>query len=252
MICIYLDEGVSQEGYLLLKKHFQRLGFLTSPIQSHEIIEGKLDRTDLLVLPGGRDLPYLKKLAGKGNENILSFLHQGGSYLGICAGAYYGTAEIEFEKGGCLEVLGDRELKFFSGKAIGPVYGKGRFLYNSQRGARAASIQFLDNPSPVYCYFNGGCYFADVKQAQNTKVLASYSDIACNPAAIIECSIGKGVAILSGVHFEYSASDLSPDKYIKTALPKIAATERERLLLFRNLLHRLRITQADESASARQ
>ena len=54
-----------------------------------------------------------------GNERIREYVSKGGKYLGICAGGYYASSYVEFEKSTTLEVLGDRELSFFPGKAIG-------------------------------------------------------------------------------------------------------------------------------------
>ncbi len=40
----------------------------------------------LLVMPGGRDLPYARALEGRANINIRQFVASGGAYLGLCAG----------------------------------------------------------------------------------------------------------------------------------------------------------------------
>jgi biotin--protein ligase len=46
----------------------------------------------LLVIPGGRDLPYLSDLAAEGADaRIARYVRGGGKYLGICAG----TADIK-------------------------------------------------------------------------------------------------------------------------------------------------------------
>mgnify|MGYP001804254009 CR=1 FL=1 len=74
----------------------------------------------LLAMPGGADIAYMEKLNGQGNNIIKEYVKNGGSYLGICAGAYYASGEVEFDKDGPLEVLGKRELAFFPGKTIGP------------------------------------------------------------------------------------------------------------------------------------
>lgn len=50
------------------------------------------------------------------------YVEGGGSYLGLCAGAYYGCSSVEFEPGSSMEVSGDRELAFFPGAAIGAAY----------------------------------------------------------------------------------------------------------------------------------
>ncbi len=43
--------------------------------------------TCLLVMPGGRDLPYTRDLEGTANDNIRQFVASGGAYLGLCAGS---------------------------------------------------------------------------------------------------------------------------------------------------------------------
>ena len=66
------------------------------------------------------DLPYIDRLSGAGSAKIKEFIRRGGSYLGICAGAYYGCSLVEFAQGDpLLEVCGARELA----------------LYRAQRGA---------------------------------------------------------------------------------------------------------------------
>lgn len=66
----------------------------------------------LLVIPGGRDLPYVEELSikTKVTRRIRDFVHEGGRYLGICAGAYFGAAEVRFDTGGDMEVVGKRDL----------------------------------------------------------------------------------------------------------------------------------------------
>lgn len=54
---------------------------------SEEVIAGQwMQDCKLFVMPGGRDVPYVKELAGRGNDNIRQFVSNGGAYLGMCAG----------------------------------------------------------------------------------------------------------------------------------------------------------------------
>jgi biotin--protein ligase len=161
--------------------------------------------TALVAFPGGRDLPYHSKLQGEANARIRRYVETGGRYLGICAGGYYGSASIEFEKGGELEICGQRELAFFSGKAVGPAYGLGLFQYNSERGAKAAKVIWDKKESSVY--FNGGCFFQSPEDDPFCQVIARYGDLSETPAAVVFCQCGKGAALLSGVHPEYSNKD---------------------------------------------
>ncbi len=46
----------------------------------------------------------------KVTRRIRDFVSEGGRYLGICAGAYFGSKEVRFDVGGPMEVKGDRDL----------------------------------------------------------------------------------------------------------------------------------------------
>jgi hypothetical protein len=140
-------------------------------INTAELLAGRWQpRCRMLVMPGGADLPYVRRLAGPGNALIRGgmprraapragaappcrahaaaaalrarpaswpptlhahpqlrapadyVLDGGGAYLGLCAGAYYACASIEFDRGGPLQVAGPRELRLFAGSARGPAY----------------------------------------------------------------------------------------------------------------------------------
>lgn len=238
-ILIYRDEGAHPQCIRALVKAFQ-----TEKIKlPHSFVDRTtLNRSDwkqkaaLLIFPGGRDIPYHEALKGKANREIRSYVEEGGSYLGICAGGYYGSAQVEFEKGQPLEVIASRELAFFPGKACGPAYGLNQFSYETETGARIARLQMSSQVS--LSYFNGGCSFEKADEMPQVKVLARYQDLPTQPAAIVECSVGKGCAILCGVHPEYSAESLGRDHSLKDALQQI---EKQRRDLFREILTRFQI-----------
>ncbi len=208
-ILVYLDQGVEPRGFRrtvrALKKEMAHL-FQIQTVDHRFFLEPDWEeKAALIVMPGGRDIPYHTRLQGSANKRIKRFVQEGGSYLGICAGAYYGASQVEFEKGGELEVCASRELAFFPGKAVGPVYEKGVFRYESEAGARSADIQWDGGVCSLY--FNGGCYFEKAEDYPNVQVIGRYLDHPQVPAAVIECQVNKGKAILSGVHPEYISSE---------------------------------------------
>lgn len=181
------------------------------------------ESTSLLVIPGGRDLPYVRDLGGLVNDRIRTYVHTGGRFFGICAGGYYGSDRITFEQGSLLEVRGLRELKFFPGECRGAVYPG--FVYESESGANAVGIK-LNRDSfaqdqlgfdETKVYFNGGGYFVNADKYPGTKILAWYKDEPGQidaekgqKAAMIACQVGQGLAVLAGVHPEYDATLLDP------------------------------------------
>ena len=108
--------------------------------------------------------------------------------------------------------MGERILKFFPGKAIGPL---NKFKYNdNDNRSVAAEIKMLANGLNAYVYLNGGCYFEPSSVDSNKiEVIAVYehdlnSLASTNKIAIAECKFGTGKCLLSGVHFEFDAQHL--------------------------------------------
>lgn len=235
-IYIYQDEGVSDESLAQTFSTFknQLKKYAVKTINAQKIKEGHWSKNAVLfVLPGGADLPYVKKLNGEGNKKIQEYVKNGGAFLGICAGGYYGSAYVEFDKNGPLEVLGPRELGFFQGKAIGPILAP--YDYKTQRSSRAAKIHtILDTVPNTVVFYNGGGYFKHAEQAPNTKIIATYEN---HLPAIILIHYGRGKVLLSGVHIEYNPSQLNPrDKYIKKIITPLSQANLSRLTLFHNLM----------------
>ncbi|KAF8579829.1 class II aaRS and biotin synthetase [Ramaria rubella] len=156
----------------------------------------------LLVIPGGRDLPYVTSLA-PATRTIKSYVENGGAFLGICAGAYYASKRVEWETGTKLEVSGDRPLGFFDGVCRGSVYPG--FAYESESGARAVAVEDVEEDEIMHgMYYNGGGEFVGVEFSSATTILAKYvGDEGDGKIAAIHCHVGKGSAILWGTHPEY-------------------------------------------------
>jgi biotin--protein ligase len=171
----------------------------------------------LLVFPGGADLGYCRTFNGEGNRRISRYVNSGGSYLGFCAGGYYGSARCEFEVNDPkMAVVGERELSFFPGTCRGLAFEG--FVYASEAGARAADIRihkdaFTDvkesTGETFKSYYNGGGVFVDANKlkSRGVEVLASYTedlhvDSGEGKAAIVYRKVGEGHAILTGPHPE--------------------------------------------------
>ncbi|KAG2445925.1 hypothetical protein HXX76_000528 [Chlamydomonas incerta] len=149
VVCVYSGEGAgyrSARTALESAREFLAPGVHVRFLSTAELLEGSwADRCLLLIMPGGADLPYCKHLNGRGNRIIRGYVEAGGAYLGICAGAYYGCARVDFEPGSRLQVQGERELAFFPGRARGAAYSG--FDYLSEAGSAAAPVAFRP-PSP--------------------------------------------------------------------------------------------------------
>ncbi|WIA30489.1 hypothetical protein OEZ86_000573 [Tetradesmus obliquus] len=148
-VYVYRGEGAGWRSVRSTFESLQRLlpkQYEVSTLTAAELVDGSWTaEAALLVMPGGADLPYCNRLNGKGNSIIQGFVRAGGSYLGLCAGAYYASSCVQFEQGSRLQVLGYRELGFFPGIACGAAYPG--FDYQTEAGAVAADVQFAVPPA---------------------------------------------------------------------------------------------------------
>ncbi len=198
-IVIYQDDGVGVFARRCLENFFREDDVWLCTAES--VIDGRVfDMTDLFVMPGGADLPYCRKLNGAGNANIRSFVENGGTYLGVCAGAYFACRNIEYHKGRDDEICGPRELAFVPATAIGSL--PDLTPPHDATLATAAIVDItLQDGSTVPVFYQGGCRF-DLSPGHDCDILATYTQIAGNPPAIIRRTVGRGTVVLSGVHFE--------------------------------------------------
>lgn len=198
-IVIYQDEGVSEFGLKSLCEFFadDEVWFANADA----IIDGRvLGMADIFVMPGGADLPYCAKLNGAGNENIRACVEEGGTYLGVCAGAYYACKAIEWHKGRPDEITGKRELAFVNATAIGSIHELAKPYDDT---LESAAVITLDGNS---VYYHGGPYFR--VSDKETEILARY-DLPFSAPAIVRRDIGDGLVVLSGAHFEIGPEQLA-------------------------------------------
>ena len=71
----------------------------------------------------------------------------------------------------------------------------------------------------------------------SVEVLGHYDDIPGKPAAIILCKVGKGKAVLSGVHFEYGCSVVENRKSLNPEIvSRLCQDEKKRLQCFQKIM----------------
>lgn len=234
-ILIYSGEGVS--GHLL--RHVARFlnRFLSNGPSKLEIKRVDADylirnpdwetRTFLLVFPGGRDVPYDRALSGVGTRRILSFVREGGLYLGICAGAYFGCRSIYFDIPDSI-IQEPRQLSFFPGEAFGPVYGREEFSYSGYAGVKAVPL-VSEYPLGLFMYYGGCSFRIEDGEGQRVTTEAVYADLDHQPPAIVMMEVGKGKVLLSGVHLEYDSSSCRfPDPHLEE-ISRVLGKEENRI-----------------------
>ena len=207
-ISIYAGPGSSQHCVSALVSELQSYRQIEL-LQPRALIDQSwCDQCEILIMPGGRDRPYCDALNGAGNRVIRNFVHAGGRYLGICAGAYYACARIVWDKGSEDQIIAPRELALFPGSAIGPAYGNGTFGYEHYQGAAVIDLHD-DQAQIIKSYYHGGCMFEQPEA--DTRVLAYYSGLPGTPIAALAQPCGNGLAVLLGVHAEIGTHAIVPD-----------------------------------------
>lgn len=205
-VLIYEGNGTStdsvQQAYTTLKSLLGHAYDIIKVNATTLNTEPWQESCSLLVIPGGRDTPYCKDL---NSSKIKQYVQEGGRYLGFCAGAYFASQDIEFEKDTELQVIGPRDLGFYPGTSRGTMYPG--FVYNSEKGARAVPVYSKQQNKSIKAYYNGGGYFVHPEQYDHVKVICTFEKKGLSdekePAAGVLCTVGKGSALLFGFHPEY-------------------------------------------------
>lgn len=219
VLYVYAGPGASPRCVRSIVRSLHRLhlgpAYRVKTLDAQALVRGSW-RTDarLLVMPGGRDLPMLRHLAPRGTGHIRAFVAAGGRYLGLCAGAYFASACINFAPGDALCVRGVRPLRLFAGEAFGPLVPRGqRFNYGPEGGSEVRKVVGSPKfaaPKALGIYNHGGCAFRAISGSAwpaSAQVLAhTWVDDALLPVClIVQC--GRGRALLWGMHPEFDAVD---------------------------------------------
>lgn len=205
---VYMDEGVCRQSADALVGQLEALldpSITVIKVDSH-YLKAELweDKTIALVIGGGICSTWDRQLGIEGIEKIYRYVFQGGRYIGLCAGAYFASAETRFELSGQKPMERKRPLAFFPGKAIGPLIHTEEYL--SLAAARAAEVSFKIKGSFQIgsLYYQGGCFFDLEEDTADVEILSYYRSL--GKASAVFCKVGKGFALLDGTHPEFAWS----------------------------------------------
>lgn len=156
---------------------------------------------DALVVGGGMTAEYFRLLTPQAVSNIRGFVHSGGIYLGIGAGAYLGLQHPDF---------------------LGIIDARPRFIHNWYRGSGTVFLTMTESGSRLYAaeevplrYMNGPLFEpAGKTNLPPYQVLAVFRSEVCQGSApqgqmpqspaIITAPYGQGRVLLFSPHPEYS------------------------------------------------
>jgi len=215
---IYYTNGIckysAEKSKIFIKKFFKTNVTLSDNIEN-------LNDYSMICIPGGIGSKVIDKL--KFNScKINNFINDGGTYFGICCGAYLACQNIHFDD------FTKKGLSLVNTDSIGPVYldsSQERFDINNPVNIKIEPIFDIPNQTINNGYLHGGGYFNlnhnfitdDFNQRFNYKnnaiqinnkiiLEAQYQDL---KPAIISKKLGKGNIILSHIHPEHEYSNLN-------------------------------------------
>jgi len=252
-VVIYEDYGCASVDVLkaALTQYYESRNISVETVDAAAIIrDNALNENVLaLVMPGGAATPYRQKLQVQGNKKIADYVKNGGAYLGICAGAYYACAKVEFEKD--IPELGivreDGLLRLIEATAVGTLRKELgiRPYATNQASAAAVRVVWCADGENHLAHYHGGPRFE--VQDNAAEILADYGDIQGKPPAIVCKTFGQGRVVLSGVHIEDSGADLQraihalriDAREAAQVADKLSAHEASRQMLFNKVMRSL-------------
>lgn len=217
-IIIYVTKGICRYSARNMKTMLEKI-FYTKAILTDDL--SKLNNSNILCVPGGIGSKFLDKIKKK-NLEINNFIDEGGTYLGICCGAYIASKNIVFE------YKNTPGLNLLDIDSIGPIYKdpmESQFDINNINNVKIVDIKDVYNNKNYNAYLHGGGYF-DIsrmyeinnkfdrynykinKNNLDKKHIIIEAEYQNKTPSIISFKKGKGNVILSHVHPEHEYSNL--------------------------------------------
>lgn len=199
-VAIYTGPGAYAQGVTYLTEFLSKNGYSYVGIDESDILNGILDRVKILIMPGGwaGDVDeYGNKGYGsmkqEAKNRIKDFIKKGGSYYGICAGAYFVSKYVIWENE---FFVGNIDV--FNGTAIGPIEEIAEWPYSNWTTVLVMSEMGLDFSETLALYWGGPIF---VSNGTNFTVLERYG-VNNKPASIV-FNFLNGKVILTGIHHEW-------------------------------------------------
>ena len=199
-VVVYSGPGAYRQGVEYLTLFLEKNGYTYRGIEESDILKGLLNKAKVIIMPGG----WAGEVDEYGNrgygsmsqeaiERIRSFVRKGGSYLGICAGAYFATKNVVWEG-----KLSNGYLGIFNGYTIGPIDKIAPWPLSQWTNVSVEYTLNLGFTRTSTLYW-GGPYFNST--TTNYTVLERYG-INGKPATIL-FKYNSGNIILTGLHHEW-------------------------------------------------
>ena len=200
-IALYNDGGYGtwQDGLTALEQFLTWKGVAYTEVNADTVNNTDWPtRYQAICFPGGYAYYYKLAIDSNGIQKIRQFVNDGGSYLGICAGAYFASDSVQWEEDGLL----DYPLDLFDGAAIGAIDSIAPWDNYTMTQVNLNPNHPINQYEPAFeiILYYGGPYFRKHAGAAMDTVgtWQSYHDL----PGIITFNYGNGRVLLMGPHPE--------------------------------------------------
>ena len=198
-IALYSDRGADEDCIRATTNMLKWMGYTVELVKANCINNEGLDNFSILCIPGGDMYRYSQDISSEGKEHIKNFIHEGGSYIGICGGAYFASEKVIW-RGSQLPMA---PLGIFLGTTNGPIDE-----IVTYPGFGMCKVNIVDSMHPItqsepdsaWMLYYWGPMFLPNKDA-DISILGKY-DIGNQPA-MVAFDYGIGRVFLIGTHPEF-------------------------------------------------
>lgn len=217
MIKIYAGHGTSKIAPTLMKKRFEAHNHVASLIDANQLRKGlSPDNTSLLIFGGQSVTQFKEALSQQGIKAIKDYVYNGGHYVGICAGGYFGAQEIDFTgqdlNSGDLYKKQAQGLGFFSGLASGSLTEIAATPFTGMSDSVAVpTLETGQQKIPFKSLYWGGPQFIMPDKSTNPRILSTFKSATGTEIIMgVQCKVGEngGKATLLGYHPEISVQNI--------------------------------------------
>jgi glutamine amidotransferase-like uncharacterized protein len=191
-VSIFADNGVGTPSKLAAQHMFEWMGAKTTIINKTDMLNGILNDTDLLVMPGGCWCEAHCSIDGENElELVRQYVLNGGAYFGIDGGASYGTSY---------------RTDLFDGVLYPDVFGSGYFLTDVDVNKDSEGPDLSGEPASYSLLYERSGYF-DIEGMNGIIPICSYHNTSYY--CMIAFEAGNGRVFLSSPHPEYEEGTLN-------------------------------------------
>ncbi|KAL8560501.1 hypothetical protein ACOMHN_023774 [Nucella lapillus] len=205
VVYIYSGSGTTSTSYHQMHHSLSRcLDHTVLPIGADGIVKGELEgNCAAIVFGGGNTGGFVQALGARGTQMIRNYVLGGGTYVGVCAGAYLASDLVVFRQKGQSPIIRRRPLGFYPGMCVGPV----NLFYDPSKNpcdGHHHSVSFLPGGGDVM----GGGDFTPMSYVITVKAYVNGGGVflpPCRESGLHDSRVGQGVAILSSPHLEMTS-----------------------------------------------